>query len=250
MKYFRFFVLFLLVQSLAPLQAAGPPLDIVVTNFAPPFIMQAGNNQFFGFDISMMEYVCQKIQRSCHYRSLPFTELLNAIQTKQADLGIGAITITLERAKRISFSDPYLPSQSSFIALATTPDNIAVGNNLANQKIGVAEGTVFIEQLASLGISADHVVKYANTEAILADLQAGNVTLALIDTPTANYWQAQSSSALKIVGKPMSFGYGFGIAVNPAQLALLAEINHALLLYHADRAFENDYQKYLASFKN
>lgn len=98
--------------------ASLPPLIVATEIFNPPFIMQGANKQLFGFDIEMMEDICQMIHRECQYRPGFFENtLLNSIEKHEADLGVASITITLERSQQVNFSFPYLPSNAQYLAL-------------------------------------------------------------------------------------------------------------------------------------
>ncbi|KTC83454.1 putative amino acid ABC transporter, periplasmic binding protein [Legionella cincinnatiensis] len=46
------------------------PLVVATEIFNPPFIMQGANNQLFGFDIEMLEDICQIIHRECQSSSI------------------------------------------------------------------------------------------------------------------------------------------------------------------------------------
>ncbi len=57
------------------------------------------------------------------------------------------------------------------------------------------------------------------------------IDFALMDSPSAYFWDIHSSGALKMIGDPIPSGIGFGIAVNKEETLLLHAINKALLIY-------------------
>ena len=69
-----------------------------------------------------------------------------------------------------------------------------------------------------------------------------------MDAFTADYWQTQSNNVIITLGKPFTYGYGFGIAVNPNEPALLKDLNEALLKYQNNGEFQKDYNTYLRVF--
>ena len=69
-----------------------------------------------------------------------------------------------------------------------------------------------------------------------------------MDEPTALYWQAQSSNLLGIWGKSFPFGFGYGIAVNKNNMALVVLINQAITIYQKSKQFKIDYDRYLSYF--
>lgn len=238
----------LLVVLGGPARADGPPLLVAVESFEPPFVMETSNDQFYGFDIAMMEYICQKLNRTCQYQVMPFDQLLTAVANRQAEVAVSAITITPERATVVNFSLPYLISEASFLAqsnLAQQPFNLGL---LQGRKIGVVTGTVFPDVIANMGIIDPQIVSYTQLEDSIEALSNGEIDLALMDEPTAFYWQSQSSGILRIVGKPFNYGYGLGVAVNRENTQLLQQINQVLLNYQNSDDYKLAYQKYIAHF--
>ncbi len=106
-----------------PLRAQDEPLIIGVDP-----VMQGANNQFYGYDISMMEYICQTLLRRCQFIPIRFDKILDAVNTKTIDVATSSIGITAERAAIVNFSLPYLLSQARFIG----------PKKLANQPFGLA----------------------------------------------------------------------------------------------------------------
>jgi len=241
-------LVFAVILLMPSAYAAEPPLIIAVNNYAPPFVLQSANQSSFGFDISMMNYICKTLQRSCQYKLMPFSQILQAVQDKQADAALGAITITADRAKLVNFSQPYLESLARFMGrkeLANTPFNI---NMLVNKKVGVAANTVYPQVALASGATAGDIIEYNDLESVVEALQAGEIDLALVDDPTAEYWNIHSSGALIVLGKPFNYGFGLGIAVNQSNPVLLQQINQALRQYHDSPQFKTDFDSYFNHF--
>ncbi|MFC3908710.1 transporter substrate-binding domain-containing protein [Legionella dresdenensis] len=227
--------------------AEGPPLVVAVDNFAPPFVLRA-NQQFYGFDIATMEELCRLVKRTCRYQPMAFSKLLEAVANNQAEAAIGAITITAQRAQLVNFTLPYMLSHARFItsaAAATQPFSYSM---MDNKKIGVEEGSAFPLAIKTMGIINPQIVEYKNEETIIEELYNGNIDFALLDGPTALYWQSQSSDKLAVIGEQFTYGYGFGIAVNKGNTTLLAELNQAIQQYEKSEMYRSNYDKYLSSF--
>jgi len=243
-----FLVSFLFFTCL-PLQAAeGAPLRIAVSGFNPPFVMQTANKQLYGFDISMMESICKNIKRSCQFEIMPFSNLLNAVQTEKTDIAINSITITPERAKLVNFSLPYLLSNSLFLGpkeMADKPFDPAI---LKGRSIGMSAGTIFVDIIKAMGIENAKIVEFSQLNNEIEALVNGDIDVALMDEPSARYWQIQSSNKLVVLGKPLIYGFGLGIAVNKDDLNLLDQINKGLLQYQNSEEFKQNYNRYIGYF--
>lgn len=233
-----------------PIQAAGEPLKVGVTSFAPPFVMQGANQKLFGFDIAMMDSLCQRINRSCQYQVIPFDELIAAVASKRVDVGISAISITLDRAQQVDFSLPYMVSYFRFIGparLKAKPLNLGM---IHNQRIGIEDGTVFDAELVTMGAKNITVVRFKHVQDIIAALQNNEVDLGLIDDPGTmftSFWQANSGNQIVPLGAPMVYGTGLAIAVNKEEGPLLQDINKALLDFQNSGEFKENFRKYIGN---
>ncbi|TAL64744.1 MAG: transporter substrate-binding domain-containing protein [Legionella sp.] len=239
----RVFVFFTCFSSLV--YAVGEPLNIGVTNFTPPFIMHDADKKSYGFDIDMMNYICKVMQRTCVYKIMSFDELIPAVANNSIDVAVSSLTITAERTKMVNFSLPYLLSYSRFLAKrsnVTTPFSLSLING---KRIGVRTGTVFGDQIKHLGIKDAVISEYSQIEELLEALSADKVDFVLLDSPTTNYWEANSSSAFMKVGPAYMYGYGLGIATTPINLPA---INRALLQYQASPEYKINFDKYIIEF--
>ena len=228
--------------------AQNPPLRVAVNRFEPPFVMQGANKQLFGYDISMMKYICAESQRDCNFIPMDFKNLIPALVNNEADAAIGAIGINAERALQVNFSIPYLPRYSRFLTrsnLAKEPFNPMF---LDNKAIGIVSGSVFESEIRRMGIKNPDIQQYDFEGDIIDALANEEIDLALLDAPTTLYWQSKSSGLLKAYGPPMPYGFGLGIAVNRDSGNLLREINLALTKYLKSKEFKKNFSMYLEEF--
>ena len=85
------------------------PLIIGITP-TPPFVTEE-NGKFSGLSVSSWELVNRELESDYEFRSYPsLTSLLQAVENEEVDFSINPITVTDNRMKRISFSQPYFIS--------------------------------------------------------------------------------------------------------------------------------------------
>lgn len=230
----------------SPLHAQNEPLRVGVTNFTPPFVFRSGNDQFFGFDISMISDICNKMQRTCTFEPMRFNKLIPSLIDNQLDLAVNSITITPERSKQVFFSLPYLLSYTRFLTNTARKQKAPFSLKMLDRKrFGVIQNTVFKQQLIDMGIKQPVIIELAGTDELLNALQNRNVDYILLDNASAVYWEANSAGAFISVGEPVMYGYGFGIAINPREPDLVKSINQALLIYQNSQQYKENYQKYI-----
>lgn len=241
-------ILFSFIAWTSILFAEGPPLMIGIERFLPPFIMQGASNEFYGFDIELMNRLCQLISRTCQFKIMRFDELLNAVSSGNIDVAISAITITAERAKIVTFSLPYMLSDSRFLQKKQPHDKKFTLDLFNNKKIGVKAGSIFEDQIMSMGIKNPLIKKYEGVDDLLSALSDDSVDYIFLDNPTALYWAANSSGAMVTIGEAYLYGNGLGIAINSNDTALLNAINNALLTYQNSEEYKANYNRYFSQF--
>lgn len=98
-------------QTQSPLPSPSPtpsqPLRIA-TRFIKPDVFEE-NGQIVGFSADLGRSILEQLQRKADLKTYPdVPEILNAIRSGQADLGIAAIALTSQREKEFDFSHPIL----------------------------------------------------------------------------------------------------------------------------------------------
>jgi polar amino acid transport system substrate-binding protein len=240
--------LLLMCSSLLTHAADEPPLRVGVVAFAPPFVMQSSDQEFYGFDIATMHYICTHLKRQCNYIPMTLDELMLAVETGDVDLGVGGIVITLKRSRLVRFSTPYLPSEGQFITSSKTnikpPFSL---KQLAGKRIGTLNGSAFERTVRFMDIQKPRLVAFERDSELIDALRAKSIKLALLSVPKAHYWMSNSSGLFKPIGKPFPVGFGFSVAINPNRTELTQAINHAIFTYHEGNDFKHNYNIY---FKN
>lgn len=234
-------------QYTAPI-AESQPLRIAISSFTPPFVMQSSYNQFYGFDIAMIEYVCTALQRRCQYVPMHLDEILPAINNRSVDLAVSSIVIKPSRSRVVLFSIPYMISQGQFIGGTALTKQTVNSQVLTNKKIGVVRGSVYEDQIKLMEINQLRVVPYQSGDQMIAALKSGYIDLGFLDSHTAQYWQDNSSGSLHTLGKSFPVGFGLGIMASSADIGLIQAVDIALLRYQNSADFKTNYNLYLSGF--
>jgi ABC-type amino acid transport substrate-binding protein len=80
----------------------------VAVKIAPPFVTQAPDGHVEGVAVAFWEAVASRLGVETDYVSLELAELFDAVAAGEADVGVGALTMTAERERRVDFSPPWL----------------------------------------------------------------------------------------------------------------------------------------------
>ncbi|MFT5467014.1 MAG: polar amino acid transport system substrate-binding protein [Verrucomicrobiales bacterium] len=89
----------------------GNPSDVLVIGMElsyPPFELKDETGKPVGISVDMAEALSEHLGMPLEIRDMSFTGLIPALETDRVDCIISSMTITTDRAKQISFSDPYV----------------------------------------------------------------------------------------------------------------------------------------------
>jgi polar amino acid transport system substrate-binding protein len=75
-----------------------------------PFFMRDSQGGLYGVDIHLTGEIAAKLGVKVEFNCNPatFNEVVDTVARHEADIGIGSLSCTLERAKRVSFTKPYI----------------------------------------------------------------------------------------------------------------------------------------------
>lgn len=237
-KLICIFMVVVCQASFAATPKSLPTLRIGVPHFYPPFVMQGMNKELFGFDILMMTQLCNIMQRSCVFVPMSTDQLITAVAKHNVDLGMGALTITLDRYRMVNFSIPYMLSSARFLEKIPTKNQKHL--SYQHQRIGVKRGSSFsldLARLNAMGSMNEIIVPFKHQNEMIAALSKGSIDLVLLDNATALYWQNHSGNKLHAVGSPFLLGFGLGIAVNKSEPMLTSQLNQSILAAQQTSAF-------------
>jgi polar amino acid transport system substrate-binding protein len=211
----------------------------------PPFESMNGNVAE-GFDVDMMNAIGKEIGVKVVFQTENFDTIIASLVGRKFDVIVSGMTITADRQKTISFSDPYFDSNQSIAVLKAS--GITTETALYGKKIGVQSGTTgemwATQNLKNHGAT---VVPFKDATGAFAALQAKTVDAVVNDLPvTAEIIKEGPTRGFVIIDSiPTGEQYGIGIAKDHA--ALLAAINSALAKIKADGTLQQIYNKWIVS---
>lgn len=200
------------------------------------------HNHFIGFEIDLMQGICQRIKLPCTYTPVIMKQIQDDLMKQKINIAIAAYIIPDTPPAGFIFSLPYLPSNARF--LVGKDSRINSIDDMNNKLIGVRHGTLFDDLLKKLYGDKVNLEKYWTMDDLLIGLNDRDVDAALIDSVAANYWVITGAGIYRAVGPKIPVGNGYGILANVGQEALIAQINLALKSMMADGSYAAIYAKY------
>lgn len=93
------------------------PLNIALREEAP-FAFRSESGEWQGIAVDLWERIAEAKEMEFRYEVYPLAEMLDALESGEADVGVAALTISADREKRFDFTQPFMPSSLVIAAKA------------------------------------------------------------------------------------------------------------------------------------
>ncbi len=165
-----------------------------------------------GFEAAVAYAVAEELGFAKENVTWVRTTFDEAIQpgTKNFDFNLQQYSITDERKKTVSFSDPYYTSNQAIVGFA---DSKAAGAtsiaDLKDLKFGAQAGTTSLDFITEVIAPSSEPFAYDDNAGAKAALEAKQVDAIVLDLPTAFYVSAVEIEGTKVIGQfPANAGTG------------------------------------------
>lgn len=217
----------------------------------PPFESLDAKGNMQGFDVDIINAICNKMHEQCTLVNQSFDSLIPSLQLGKYDAIFGAMSITPEREKQVSFTKPYYVNTASIVAAKNKNLNLSL-QSLAGKTIGVQTGNTFIQYLQNKYNEKVNVNTYASAQSAFLDLTSGRIDGVMGDTPLIAQWlKNQNNNNYAMVGSQISdekyFGKGYGIAIKKDNTTLQSKLNQAISEIKTDGTYNNIVKKYFGN---
>lgn len=197
----------------------GCTLRIAVENSYQPFsYIDPGTKQAVGYDYDIFAEICKRINCQTEFVETSWDAMVAIMggqsELKAFDIGADGITITVERARSVDFSIPYITAMQMLLVRAdesrfTEPDEFVAQADL---KLGTQLGTTNYDAAAEL-VGEDRLVAFDQLGSAVQALMAGYFDALLIDNISGLDYVKANRNKLKLIDKPVrteELGFIFG----------------------------------------
>lgn len=204
----------------------------------PPLEFYDVSGRPIGLDIDLLEALAAHLCVEVEIVDMPFAALIDALEAREFDVIMSAMTITEERSQRIDFV-PYANVGASIIVRTGNPAAIHATTELCGRTVAVQAGTIhedFVHELnTSCGArSADpgpiDVLAFDLTGEAVRDVVTAGSDATLTDFPAAFVF-AEGDARLELVDVqicPQPYGIGVpkgATALNEAMTSALRAVD-------------------------
>jgi len=203
-------------DGLSSILASGE-LRVGVSGHQPPFNMHSRHGGLMGFDVDLAQALGDAMGLEVRFATMPFAELIPALETRKVDIVISSLTITPERNARVPFAGPYFISGTTVLALHDTLEDVHSPREMndASRRFAAVAGTTN-EAFVRDYLGSAELVSVRDFDSGVALVLDGKVDALLADYPLCRY--AAMKHADTGIDLPMS-----PFTIEPLGVALRAD---------------------------
>lgn len=183
------------------------------------------NPTLAGFDIALAQYIADKLGLELEIIPMDFDGTISELGAKKVDLGMAGYSPDPKREDLMNFSNLYYKGGQSFVTVKANADkfsDLASANN-ADYTIGAQIGSIQAD-LAKENTPDAEIIEMAKVTDIIADMLAGKMDGAFIETAVAESYQKNYPELVIVCDVPYD-QEGSAIGVNKDNAVLLAAVN-------------------------
>lgn len=213
--------------------------QLLVGSDIPYAPFEFGQPPYKGFDVDIVNAISKKLNLKTKFQKTVFDTIFRDLAQKKFDMVASSATITPERQKQVSFSDPYFPADQSLLVKKGSP--IKNTSQLDGKIVGAQSGTTGADY-AKGKTKAKTVRTYEQIDDAFNALEAGQVDAVINDFPISKY-ATQSKKDLVLV-QSIPTGEKYGLAFAKSSNELRDKVNGALQDIKDDGTYTQIYKKW------
>ena len=189
---------------------------------------EEGNATLAGFDMALAQYIADYLGLELEVIPMDFDGTLMELASKNVDISLAGYSPDPEREDKMDFSDIYYTSSQSFVTVKDKAELFKTleDTNKAEYQIGAQLGSIQVDLAKTNSPDAD-IVEMAKVTDIIADLLAGHLDGAYIETPVAEAYAKNYPELVVLLDVPYEQS-GSVVGVSKGNEALLAGVNEAI----------------------
>ena len=209
-----------------------------------PFEFTNDKNEIVGFDIDMINKICDEMKVSCKIVNQSFDGLIPSLKTRRIDAAIAGIDVTAERKKQVDFTKIYYDDSS--IQFITLKDSLTSLDQLKGKRVGIQKGTTYLKYLNEKFPDVKPV-SYDSYQFAFLDLKAKRIDAIVSSSFVAGDWLGKEAEIVPLGDKITDhefFGEGLGIALRKGNDELREKFNQAIDKLKANGELDAIYKKW------
>lgn len=208
--------------------AQAEKIRIATEGAYPPFNMKNAKGELIGFDVDIAKALCDQMKADCEIVAQDWDGIIPGLLAKKYDAIIASMSITEERMRKVSFTDPYYSNYLRFIAKKGSGLTVSQAG-LKGKNLGAQRATISAQHLEDNFRKSAKVKVYDTQDAAFLDLKAGRLDAVLVDAYPGYDWLTKPENGeYDHIGDTIDINDKIGIAIRKGDKALADKFNKAL----------------------
>ncbi len=190
---------------------------------------ESGTPHIAGFDMALAQYIADDMGLELEIVPMDFDGVLMSLQTKSVDIGLAGLSADPKRENIMDFSQLYYKGGQSFVTVkgneAKFPDLASL--NQSGISVGAQTGSIQVDLAQQYSADTD-IIQLAKVTEIIAELLAGKLDGAYIETAVAQSYSKNYPELAIVVDVPYTESEGSAVGVSKGNAELLAAVNAAI----------------------
>lgn len=210
--------------------------------YAPFEYIDEKTGEMTGFDIDLIKTLAKVAGIKIEIKPMHFDDLIPALDSDELDCAISSITITEERATKVSFSQPYFKAGIGMLIHKDFADSIKGAADLKGHKICVQKDTSDAEYAAT--VQGAELKTFTDTPDAYAALDRKECDVILNDRPPFAYYLKTAKPENMVLLPDYLSEEEYGIMLNKNNVIVAQLLDDAFDKIKADGTYDKIYAKY------
>lgn len=177
----------------------------------PPFGM-INEGDATGFDIDMAKEVAKRMEVDFDSKYIDWDSKQFELDNKNIDAIWNGFTITEDRAKEVTFTNPYFDNH--IVMMSLKGNSYESLEDLEDKLVGVelqSSGQIALEEMEDIYASIKDMMKYTSVSEALMALKTGGIDVIVVDENFARYVSSKEAELFEISEarfNPENYGVG------------------------------------------
>ncbi|MHC4469462.1 MAG: transporter substrate-binding domain-containing protein [Planctomycetota bacterium] len=210
-----------------------------------PFEYVDESGEIVGFDVDLVKLMAEELGVKLRIVNLTWTALPTELRTGKIDLIASGMTATLERAKKISFTDPYYETGLCLLLHKGTADDVKSVHDLNDPRyrVVVKTGTTG-DKAAEKFLKKAKILKLSKEGLCALEVAQGKVDAFVYDRHSVIKNQRRHSKTTRAITEPFTYE-PYAMGIRKGDLDWWMWINQFLRQIKEDGRFDEIRRKYL-----
>ena len=217
-------------------------------DYKPFTFLDKAKGSFEGFDIEMANELGKALGVKVEFVPTSWPTLMKDFDAGQFDIAAGGISITLDRAKKATFSSPYMREGKTPIARCADKDKFQTIADIDQPGVRVIVnpgGTN--EKFDRANLKAAEIKMFPDNTTIFEELVKGNADLMITDSSETRFQQKAHAGVLCAIHPEKPFDFAEKAYLLPRDPALKAFVDTWLHIMIENGSYNRIYASYFGT---